>query len=461
MLKKAYDTWQNCHPIRTKRERFKKYTYGRQWDDIVYDPVSCRNRPEHEIVENTGRSPITNNVIRQLVKTIIGRFRSERKLPDDPRLSAIYDRNLLPELDARLLEEFLISGVAVQRICRECRRPGKMETFIDNVSPANFFINSIRDPRGWDVELIGELRDMSLNELLMRYGKGDAKKIAQLRHIYSEPSGSLLNALPLGDSSAQSFFESPTGRCRVIEVWTLEMDERIRCHDTASHRCYEVAKQRLGAITEENASRENNGKSPIVTRIANLPTWICRIYAPDGSLIDEHPSTAPHGEHPYVVKLYPLTDGEVHPFVEDVIDQQRHINRLITMIDHIMGVSAKGVLLFPLEAEIDQLTWGDISHQWSTCGGIIPYRSVGNMKPPTQITSGGVDAGASRLVELQMKLIQEVSGVNDAISGKNIGSGVGAERYEQQVQNAAVALLDLMETFSSMLSLRDRKILLT
>ena len=60
-----------------------------------------------------------------------------------------------------------------------------------------------------------------------------------------------------------------------------------------------------------------------------------------------------------------------------------------------------------------------------------------------------------------MKLIQEVSGVNDAISGKNLGAGVGADRYQQQVQNATVAMLDLMETFNSLLSLRDRKLLLT
>ena len=33
--------------------------------------------------------------------------------------------------------------------------------------------------------------------------------------------------------------------------------------------------------------------------------------------------------------------------VEDIIDQQRHINRLISLIDFIMGSSAKGVLLVP------------------------------------------------------------------------------------------------------------------
>ncbi|MDE7153239.1 MAG: hypothetical protein K2O00_02190 [Muribaculaceae bacterium] len=461
MLEKAYKAWLDCSTIRAKRERFKRYTYGQQWEDIVYDPMRKCNRTERQIIEDTGRSPITNNVIRQLVKTIIGKYRHERELPDDDRLVKIYRRNLLTELDARLLEEFLISGVAVQRITRECRRPGAMETFVDNVNPADFFINAIRDPRGWDVELVGELRDMSLPELIARYGKGDSKTMEHLRRLYTGEISGIFDSRLLGTAENHHFHQSPTGRCRVIEVWTLEMTESLRCHDTRSHRCYELPKGELGKVERENRQRQTDGKLPIKTRLIHQPRWVCRVYAPDGTLIDTRPSTAPHGEHPYVVKLYPLTDGEVHPFVEDVIDQQRHINRLITMIDHIMGVSAKGVLLFPLEAKIDELTWRDIRHQWSTCGGIIPYRSRSTNKEPAQITSSGLDAGASKLVELQMRLVQEVTGVNDAISGKNISSGVGADRYQQQVQNATVALLDLMETFSSLLELRDRKILLT
>ncbi|MEE0977902.1 MAG: hypothetical protein UH625_00675 [Muribaculaceae bacterium] len=459
MINKAYTTWLNCQEIRTKRNRLKNYTYGKQWDDIVTDPVSGQRCREHELVEKTGRSPITNNVIRQLVKTIIGKFRSERERPTDKELQRIYDRNLLEELDSRLLEEFLISGVAVQRVTRECRRPGVIERFVDNVNPADFFVNSIRDPRGWDVEIIGELRDMSFQEVVMRYGRGDKRLIDRLRHIYRDPGASSVS--PLGSPASHHFFESPTGRCRVIEVWTLEMKQLVRCLDPVSNQCYELPSNRSAEIDRLNSIRSKEGKTGIRTRLVNLPSWYCRTFAPDGTLIDEHPSTAPHGEHPFVVKLYPLTDGEVHPLVEDVIDQQRHINRLITMIDHIMGVSAKGVLLFPMEAKIDQFTWSDIGHQWGSCGGIIPYKSTGNIKVPTQITSAGADAGASRLVEMQMKLVQEVTGVNDAISGKNIGSGVGVDRYQQQVRNATVALFDIMETFNSLMRLRDSKILLT
>ena len=65
-------------------------------------------------------------------------------------------------------------------------------------------------------------------------------------------------------------------------------------------------------------------------------------------IISQYDSSYRHRSHPFVFKLYPLTDGEVHSMVEDVIDQQKYVNRLITLVDHIMGASAKGALLYML-----------------------------------------------------------------------------------------------------------------
>ena len=52
-----------------------------------------------------------------------------------------------------MLEEFLISGCAIQRI--GMRRPSS-QPIIDNISPSDFFVNPHRDPRGNDIEQIGE-----------------------------------------------------------------------------------------------------------------------------------------------------------------------------------------------------------------------------------------------------------------------------------------------------------------
>lgn len=459
----AYKSWQNCSELRQRRSRYKSYTYGRQWDDIVIDSSTGKAVREGLIAERSGRKPITNNLIRQLVKTVVGKYRNmrdEKEVERSEYLSHLYSLNRLDELDCRLLEEFLISGCAIQRISRECRKDGVIETFVDNVSPNDFFINSIKDPRGWDTELVGMLRDMSLPEVVMRYARGDRARAGEIRRIYGECFKNYSYETEFGTNDggkSSEFFLSPTGRCRIVEVWTLESCEVLRCHDMKSGRYYEcpVADEKL--IAEENESRIKNAEPEIRTKWSVNTLWRCRIFAPNGVEIDIFLSPYRHGEHPFVVKLYPMIDGEVHSFVEDVIPQQRHINRLITLIDNIMSTSSKGALLFPVESKIDCIDWESYTRCWASCGGVIPYHSRPGIEPPHQVTSSGLDAGASKLLEIQLQMLQDVSGVNNSLYGGNMTGIVGAERYEKQVENATVALTDILETFKDLLRVRDEK----
>lgn len=176
-------------------------------------------------------------------------------------------------------------------------------------------------------------------------------------------------------------------------------------------------------------------------------------------LLDEYDSPFGHGSHPFVVKFHPLTDGEVHSFVEDVIDQQRYINRLIVLIDHIMSTSAKGVLLFPTDQKDDQYSWGEIARAWASCDGIIPYKPQSQQPGPQQVISKTTDIGAYDLLSLEMKLLEDVSGVSDALLGKNVSSATGSALYESQVKNATIALADIFETFNTFRVSRNVKAL--
>ena len=127
-----------------------------------------------------GYNPATNNLIRRLLKSIIGYYRSSiaaNRLNDDV--------NNLPEIDARTLEEFLISGCDIQRVTYE-RRRGGLARWVDIVSPARFFINSVTDLRGDDVEILGQIRDMSLNEVVMRFSMGDRRRADALRSHFAK-----------------------------------------------------------------------------------------------------------------------------------------------------------------------------------------------------------------------------------------------------------------------------------
>lgn len=186
--------------------------------------------------------------------------------------------------------------------------------------------------------------------------------------------------------------------------------------------------------------------------------WHCRFIAPDGSLLSEYDSPYAHGMHPFVVKFYPLTDGEVHPFVEDVIDQQRHINRLIVMIDKMMTTAAKGVLLFPTDQLVEGMGWERVTDVWAHSDGVIPITGRGQHLPQ-QVVTNTANSGAYRLLEMQMKLFDDISGVGDALLGRRTTGVNGAELLETQVRNATIALSDIFESFTAFTLARNDKAL--
>ena len=459
ILTAALKAWNSCADLRRRRCRYKQYTYGNQWNDLVTSPDG-EVMTERQLAASKGKEPLTNNMIRQLVKSVVGRFRNSRLTSATKSCSELYERNQLDEMDSRLLEEFLISGCAIQRIVNECRIYGQ-GVWVDNVSPQRFFWQSTCDPRCRDIELLGMVHDMSLTEVLMRFANNDRQRARLIASIYNNNQ---MAHPPLAGTSMldnSDFFTAPDGRCRVIEVWTLEGSEKVSCHDRDKALYYETEETSLSSIADENARRQSEGIDIIDTRWGIKLRWHCRYLTPWGHVLHEMDSPYVHKSHPFAIKFYPLTDGEIHSFVEDVIDQQRYINRLITLIDHIMGSSAKGVLLFPENQLSSSLTWEDVAQRWSAYDGIIPYRPTNTPHIPQQVSSSGNHAGAYELLSLEMKLFEEISGVSKAFQGKDAGAGTAASLYQSEANNALIALTDIYETFASFCRDRDIKMKLT
>jgi len=425
MFKSAFNAWLSAGQLREARQRHKRYTYGDQWSDIVDDHAGG-TLTEGRLIEQSGRRPQTNNLIRRLVKSIVGRYRTcatdDGYYSTDPESTDV--RNSLAELDARLLEEFIISGCAIQRIVAE-RRPGGPGVWVDNINPNDFFVNRFTDPRGMDITLIGMLHQMSWPEVVNRFGHGSRSRIAALRRMFDSPEGRspLDTDEVLGMSrptDADDFFTSAPGRMRMIETWSYEGRQN----------------QRHGKVTMDMV-------------------WTCRWYNGNGTLIEQYNSPFPHGEHPFVVCFYPLTDGEVHSFVEDVIDQQRAINRLVVLLDSIMASSAKGALLFPLDQLVPGYTLQHIAQLWARPDAVIPVRRSGDL--PQQVASSGSGAGAYQLLDLQMRLFDNISGVGDALLGRNISPATGAQLYDSQLREATTVITDLMQSFRAFTDRRSAK----
>lgn len=402
-------------PLRARRARQINFTFGRQWSDTTV--VDGRAITEGEYTERRGKKPLANNLIRQMVKTVVGRFRhrlatENARAADDP-MTLIATFNSLDEMDCRMLEEFLISGCAIQRVTAE-RRPAGAGVWIDNVDPARFFVNAFTDPRGLDIELVGMIHDMSFRELAGRFAPGGGKALDRLKAIYA----SSLDGDIYPSAVASPFGIPAPGRCRAVEVWTLD------------------------------AETSSQG-------FADL-RWQCRWYAPDGTEIASFPSPWAHASHPFAVKFYPLTGGEVHSLVEDVIDQQKYINRLITLIDHVIGTSAKGALLFPIDTLPAGMDFTMIADQWARPDGIIPYQPGNPGVVPQQVISGKEPSSAYHLLDMELKLLQQVSGVNDTLIGAT-GSDARASAalFEARMNASGIALLDTFAAFDAFRTARD------
>lgn len=440
-LHNAYMAWLAQDDFRLRRRRFKNFTYGNQWIDPTVPGESDADR-----IIRCGRKPLTNNLIRRLVKTLIGRWRTSGAVSD-----------AYPELDARLLEEFLISGAGIQRVGRT---PGG-EPVVENVSPEAFFVNAHTDPLGRDVEIIGQLHAFTMPEILRRFADGDKNRAKKITALYSDEFAGL-DTLPKAFGPVASlrteFFHSasPAGTDlhRVIEVWSRESRQIYLCHDPDAPESQPFPLASDQELAAENRRRTRSGRSALDARWTLQTGWYVRYFAPSGNVLAEGFSPYPHRSHPYAFRFYPLTDGEVHPFVEDLIDQQQYINRLIVSIDHTMQTSAKGVLLFPLGQLVRGMSLSDVAERWASPEGVIPISGVTDIMPQ-QVVSNTRDSSAYQLLDLQMKLFEQVSGVSEALLGRTSPGTSGAEIYKAQVENSSANLTDIFATFNSLIARRD------
>ena len=218
--------------------------------------------------------------------------------------------------------------------------------------------------------------------------------------------------------------------------------------------CHDTQKGTLTKTTGKTPEhREEEGQPNRYRYHWNMEEcWHYTFLTPEGAVLCEGDSPYAHGAHPYVFKLYPYVDGELHSFVADVIDQQRHVNRLITLYDWAMRSSAKGVLLFPEDCLVEGMTLEDVASQWSRFNGMLAIRTPPGKPLPQQISNNNTNIGIKELLNFQLKFFEDISGVNGALQGKPGYSNMSGTLYAQQTQNSTNSLLDILGAFSSFIT---------
>lgn len=480
--------WDSLSSFRERRRRNKEYFHGNQWGDYIKDKSGKMITEEQNII-NQGKIPLKNNMISSIVTSILGVFRQSYGKPEviarnvDNQLVGemntcmaeyIYQMQRLKELDAKDMLEYMISGLVIQLVDYQWNDElGRNEEVIVSYNPSRLIINGgIEDPRGSDIHTIGVLMDMSVDEVVSRFARS-RKEVEKIRRIYSIATTSYIEQTykvftRSKEYNLDFFVPSDQNKCRVIQVWEKQIEESLLVHDRLYGTWDEYPLSDKSAIEEMIRVREQDiaaeGLDYELCKIDapeyhTATYWYVRYLSPLGDVLYEARTPFNHKSHPFVICMGHLIDGEIHSFIENIMDQQRYINRLITMMDFIMGASAKGVLVFPESAIPKNMDKEDILEQWTSYNGVI----FANLKPgvamPQQISTNATNIGASEMLYMQMQMISNVSGVYGALQGKEPKSNTASSLYAQQAQNSQVNVADLLESFTEFRVARDYKAL--
>ena len=496
ILETVDTTWSAGAPFRRQTERSSRYYKGDQWKDKIV--IKDRNGnvetlTEEEYIERQGKPALKQNLIRPLVRNIIGQLRLNpykstvfarnadgQKAADmmTAALEGVHAMNNKNERDARLFETYLVSGAAIYNTGYKFDDERKMPyPYYKAVDPSRYFQTiAAADVCGDDVDFCGDFFDTSLLDLKSMYAK-TRKQESELEEIYG-------NSTRRDTIANQQFITSNaenvsprislgTGECRVIRVCRKEGHWDLAVHDysNASWETYnlkdnpsiksqiEAEISRRRKIADEIGVDYEDGSNRLLIEYEEkyVTSWVYYHLSPWGHILWTQDSPYEHNSHSYIAKFYPLFEGQAYGMVYDLIDQQKAINRNYIMHDFITSAAAKGVLLVPEEAIPDDMDIEDFADEWSKYNGVIKYRAKDGVKQPEQVVARNFNVGQFDMINLQMKLMNDIGGVHDAMQGKSLGTGTPSSLYQQAVHNSQTNILDYMESFAWLLMKRDYK----
>lgn len=476
VLLEAQGHYNASYKFRKDRERNVKYHYGDQLSDIVHLPDG-RSMTEEKYLMEQGSIPLQTNLIRRLTKNVIGTFRQQLTEPichardrNEQRiaetLSTLLQYNMqlnsMDEMYARTMEENLISGLPIMKKSYGWRNE-RQDCWTDYINPNNFIPDmNMKDFRTWDCSFVGEIHDVSFGDVCkLAKNPSDYERLAK---IYAEArqvrSGEMSwRDFGYGEDMINTDFLMPRdpSRCRVIEVWKKESKPRYRCHDWNSGDMFKIDPEDYGVMVKaENARRMEQAERagiplsevPFITAEWFMDYyWYYYFLSPMGDILAEGETPYAHKSHPYVFKPFPFIDGKICSFVADVIPQQRYVNRMYILNDMVIRSSAKGLLLVPRGC-VGTLSEEELGRRWASPNGVLVIDADPKTgKLPEQIAMNATNIGIHEMLQMQLKMFEDVSGVNGALQGKAAFSGESGSHAQMMAQNAATSLIDILESF--------------
>lgn len=479
LLEQCYRLWNNLEDFRERRARALRWIDGDQWGDMI--TVKGKTMMERDYITSVGNVALQANQIKRLVETIAGGYVKQQNEPvcrARAREEQVYGElmstclqtnwqlNDEPILIDAAIKEVIGGGLAAIREAYEYRN-GVLDSWSDLAHPNYvFFDSTMKDPRHYDMELFGEIHDVTFGRFCEKFAQSpeDIEKFGQWYGDAASP----LYATPNEDindkhNTEEMTFFAPKDRslCRVYEVWRKESRDRYRVHDENTGELYIINaddKDSILNIEQENKRRKmlatqqgwSEDEIPLIHYKENFfvdTYWYGRYLTPQGYILWEGESPYENRRCPYTVIILPMTDGKIISYISDAIDQNRYINRMLTLFDWMQRAGLKGVTYVPKGSIPDDMTTEEFAEQMTSIDGIVFYepRKDGH-KPETFYGNTGT-INLAEIVRMMKELMESGTSVSAAIRGEQPKSGTAAALYAQQTENSATPLASLMMRF--------------
>lgn len=482
LLTRAEAAWMAQAETRKEWLRNLRYVRGDQWSDYVEDENGERVLERNRIAARTGGVALQNNHLIKIVNTLMGIYSRSATMPvcfarqenADAKsqmmtraLKTNWDNNEMKDLLEGEFFQMIVGGTSiVKEVWAE--QDGIDDSYTYKVDLGHAFWEAEgTDPRHWDISMIGEFRDYTIGELAATFAESEYD-YNQLLEIYKPYLSQLATIHKTRNDYSEGSWNYPmtTNLCRVYEIWTKEHKPGIRCKDimNTEQPLYHIDPRDLPNIQAENERRIALGREqgiadddiPLIEYKGKglgykiYEYWHYWALTPDGRILVDYDSPFEHGSHPYTIKMHLYVNGRTTPFISCIIDQQRYINRLITLNDLLINSSIKSLKMIPIDLIPKGMSQREFARQAVEFDGWVFYEPQNRMTnaEPKVITQNATNIGIHELLQVQLSSINDITNVHGALQGKAPNAGTSAQLYLMESQNATTSIATLLNKFS-------------
>lgn len=489
---------------------------GLHFEGTVVGPDG-RTMGQREYMEMMNRRAEAFNLVEPQLRQVVGQFRqnkSERDIfpvgpadADAVEAMNVARRSMRRETGAAESEAdgfmtHLVGGWSMHRSEIEQAHSGPWNKIVvgHQVHVTRGFYNTdVSDRRMRDVRVIGEIMDVTAEQLAYRFARSaeDAVRILGLYGI--DPAR--IGAGPQRNGGAGwsqdlgrgrwgfaqfdgwGFRETQrAGMHRLIVGYKLEYDWRRMATDPLA---FDPAAQAMeaqqpgfisipqgdgpltgwlaqsGAVEMQNAARRMQGLPEIVVRgMEYMPVWRYYMLTGSGGVVRYGDATYWHGEHPYTVTQAMHLDGETWGMVGALMAPQNRLNAALSQIDHAIRTGLKPTLILDKQARIDSgLTQQQVVEALARGDAAIELETTNRKLDEVvyETKAGQLPAGAFDVIALMPQLMERISGVTEAAQGITPKSGTTATQYERSTAQSGQLTYIYTDTYFEGLQRKDRK----